>query len=130
MFWVVHCRSLFVVLSFIFKPLYCLSFCHFLSSDYLFGILKNILECILQITFKGKDRHHAYVISDICCRPHNYSHVETPYKIISSVNIICFQSDYYHVNHVLYSYEVEFNKGNLEKNLNNLSRSFNVTFPN
>jgi hypothetical protein len=46
---------------------------------------------------RGKDRYHAYVISDIWCRPYNYSHVETPYKMISSVNIICFQSDYYHV---------------------------------
>jgi hypothetical protein len=29
--------------TFIFKPLYCLSFCHFLASDYLFGIFKLFL---------------------------------------------------------------------------------------
>jgi hypothetical protein len=28
-------------------------------------------------------------------------------QIISSINIICFQSDFSHVNHVLYSDDVE-----------------------
>jgi hypothetical protein len=29
----------------------------------------------------------------ICCRPYSYRHVETPYKIISFLLIICFHSD-------------------------------------
>ena len=114
-FWVVYCRSLFVVLYFYLLAILLSVLLPFSASDYLFGIFKFVLEYLLQITFRRKDRYHDYVISDICCRPYNYSHVETQYKIIPSVNIMCFQSDY-HVYHALYSYEVEFNKGHLEKN--------------
>jgi len=106
-FWVAYCRSLFVVLSFYLLAILLSVLLPFMASDWLhLWNLQFILEYILYIIFRGKNRYHAYVISDICCRPYNYSHVETPYKVISSVNIICFHSDYYHVSHVLYSYEI------------------------
>jgi hypothetical protein len=41
------------------------------------------LEDILLINLSGKETYHAYVISDNCCRPYRYRHVETPYRIIS-----------------------------------------------
>jgi phage terminase large subunit-like protein len=52
--------------------------------------LQFFLEYILQINFRGKDTYRAYVISDNCYKPYSYRHVETAYKIISSINIICF----------------------------------------
>ena len=115
-FCVVYCRSLFVLLSFyllateLYVPL------PFTTSDYLLGNFEMFLEYILQINFRGNDTYHAYVISDNCCRPYSYCHVETTYKIISFVIIICFQTYLYHDQHVLYSYEVEFTKGHLETN--------------
>jgi hypothetical protein len=42
---------------------------------------------ILHINLSGKDTYHAYVISDNCCRPYRYRHVETPYRIIVFISI-------------------------------------------
>ena len=86
------------------------------ASDFLFGIFNFFQGYILHINARGNDTYHAYVISDNCCRPYSYRHVEIPYRILSFVNIICFQSDLYYAHHVLYSYDVEFKKGHLEKN--------------
>ena len=124
-FCVVYYRSWFVRLSFIFSfPL------SFTASDFLFDIFIFFVEYILHINLRGNDTYHVFVISDNCCRPYSYRHVETSYRIISFVDIICFQSDCYHAYHVLYSYEVEFKKGHVENNLNNLSLSLKFMFPN
>ena len=124
-FCVVYYRSWFFRLSFVFSfPL------SFTASDFLFDIFIFFVEYILHINLRGNDTYHVFVISDKCCRPYSYRHVETSYRIISFVDIICFQSDCYHAYHVLYSYEVEFKQGHVENNLNNLSLSLKFMFPN
>jgi hypothetical protein len=106
-FWVVYCRPLFVLLSFLSLSHFII--CSFPSNGLWLPLweLQFFLEYILQINFRGKDLYRAYIISDNCYKPYSYRHVETAYKIISSINIICFQSDFSHVNHVLYSDDVE-----------------------
>ena len=115
-FCVAYWRSLFVLLCFYLLATVLFVFLPLTASDYFFWYLQIVLEYILEINFRGKDTHHAYVIRYNCCWPWSYRHVETPYRIISFANIICFQSDLYHAHHALYSYEVELKKGHLEKN--------------
>jgi len=44
--------------------------------------LQIVLQYILHINLRGKDRYHAYVISDNCCRPYSYRHVETQWGLV------------------------------------------------
>jgi hypothetical protein len=71
-FCVVYYRSWFVRLSFYLLVTVLSVPLPFTAPDFLFGIFN----------LRGKDRYHAYVISDNCCRPYSYHHVETQWGLV------------------------------------------------